>query len=289
MAKERVFMARNTGTKEAPEWELWYPRTTADAVMMTDGDNETKTIKDFVLEKINDLIGGAPATYDTLKEIADYIAAHEEVADALNAAIADKASKDVATTNMDGLMSKADKAKLNGIAASANNYVHPSYTAKTSGLYKVTVDESGHVSAATPVTKADITALGIPGQDTTYAEATTSASGLMSKADKAKLEGMATGANKYVHPSYTPQASGLYKITVDAQGHVSAASEVTKEDITALGIPGSSTTYSKATQTADGLMSKEDKKKLDETPTISFGTSYPENAPAGSIFGLIAE
>lgn len=45
-------------------------------------------------------------------------------------------------------------------------YTHPSYTAKSSGLYKVTVDATGHVSAATAVTKADITGLGIPGSDT---------------------------------------------------------------------------------------------------------------------------
>lgn len=45
-------------------------------------------------------------------------------------------------------------------------YTHPSYTAKSSGLYKVTVDSTGHVSATTAVTKADITGLGIPGSDT---------------------------------------------------------------------------------------------------------------------------
>ena len=44
-------------------------------------------------------------------------------------------------------------------------YVHPTYTAKSSGLYKITVDTLGHVSAATAVTKADITGLGIPGAD----------------------------------------------------------------------------------------------------------------------------
>lgn len=37
----------------------------------------------------------------------------------------DKAEKTVATTTADGLMSAADKAKLNGVAAGANNYVHP--------------------------------------------------------------------------------------------------------------------------------------------------------------------
>lgn len=43
---------------------------------------------------------------------------------------------------------------------------HPTYTSKSSGLYKITVDGTGHVSAATAVAKADITALGIPGSDT---------------------------------------------------------------------------------------------------------------------------
>lgn len=84
----------------------------------------------------------------------------------------------------------AEKTKLAGIAEGANNYVHPSYTAKTSGLYKVTVDATGHVSAVAAVTKDDITALGIPGQDTTYPEATPAKAGLMSAADKSKLDGM---------------------------------------------------------------------------------------------------
>lgn len=47
-------------------------------------------------------------------------------------------------------------------------YSHPSYTTKTSGLYKITVDALGHVSATAAVAKADITSLGIPGSDTTY-------------------------------------------------------------------------------------------------------------------------
>ena len=62
------------------------------------------------------------------------------------------------------------KDKLDGIAAGANKYVHPTHTAAASGLYKTTVDEEGHVTATTPVTKDDITKLGIPAQDTTYDE-----------------------------------------------------------------------------------------------------------------------
>ena len=150
-----------------------------------------------------------------------------------------------ATIQSAGLMSAADKAKLNTIEEGANHYTHPSYLARRSGFYKVTVDDEGHVSGVDNVVKNDITALGIPSQDTTYSNATTSLDGLLSSEDKTKLDGIASGANKYTHPSYTTRSSGLYKITVDAQGHVSNVSAVTKSDITALGIPGqdTNTTY----------------------------------------------
>lgn len=97
----------------------------------------------------------------------------------------------------------AEKTKLAGIAEGANKYVHPSYTAKTSGLYKVTVDATGHVSAVAAVTKDDITALGIPGQDTTYPEATTAKAGLMSAADKSKLDGMTIATDAEVSEMLT--------------------------------------------------------------------------------------
>jgi len=61
-------------------------------------------------------------------------------------------------------------------------------SAFASGLYKIATNAEGHVTAATAAEKTDITALGIPGQDTTYQNATQSASGLMSAADKAKLD-----------------------------------------------------------------------------------------------------
>lgn len=65
-----------------------------------------------------------------------------------------------------------------------------------SGLYKIATNAEGHVTGATAVVKGDITALGIPAQDTTYSAATTSAAGLMSSADKTKLDGIAAGAQK---------------------------------------------------------------------------------------------
>lgn len=97
----------------------------------------------------------------------------------------------------------AEKTKLAGIADGANKYVHPTHTAAASGLYKVTVDALGHVTATTKVTKNDITALGIPGQDTTYPEATTANAGLMSAADKSKLDGMTIATDAEVSEMLT--------------------------------------------------------------------------------------
>lgn len=78
-----------------------------------------------------------------------------------------------------------------------------------------------------------------------------------------KLNGIEAGANKYTHAVHDAHASGFYKVTVDAEGHVTAVAAVEKADITALGIPGENTQYVVATAESDGLMSKEDKAKLD--------------------------
>nr|DAG29736.1 MAG TPA: Head fiber protein [Bacteriophage sp.] len=204
-----------------------------------------------------------------------------------------------ATTSAPGLMSSGDKAKLDGIATGANNYVHPTTagnkhvpaggaagqilgwdadgTAKwvnekdtTYGTFKGATSSADGGNGLVPgpkmankdqFLKGDGT-WGTP-TNTTYNDATQSTHGLMTAADKKKLDGVAAGANNYVHPSYTAKASGLYKVTVDASGHVSAATAVAKADITALGIPATNTTYSKSTSSTDGLMSKEDKTKLD--------------------------
>lgn len=52
--------------------------------------------------------------------------------------------------------------------ATYNNYVHPAGSApsKSSGFYKFSTDSTSHVASVTAVTKADITALGIPSQNT---------------------------------------------------------------------------------------------------------------------------
>jgi hypothetical protein len=104
------------------------------------------------------------------------------VTDTEKAAWNAKASTTAATASVNGLMSAADKSKLDGISAGANNYSHPathppSIIVQDPGNRFVTDTEKAIWNA-----KASMTA------------ATTSINGLMSAADKSKLEGISAGA-----------------------------------------------------------------------------------------------
>lgn len=148
----------------------------------------------------------------------------------------------------------ADRTKLSGVAMNANNYSHP------------TGSGSNHVPAgggAGSILRYGADGVAVWGEEVKTPLATASVDGLMPKGDKTKLDGIAASANAYTHPSYSARASGLYKVTVDALGHVTAVSDVAKDDITALGIPAQNTTYAAATSGAAGLMPAADKGKLD--------------------------
>ena len=165
---------------------------------------------------------------DTLKEIQSYIASDKTGAAAMAAsisantqAISDEeeraksieavllvntqgnalAIQNLTATKVDkedgkGLSSNdytdAEKTKLKDIDSGANKYEHPTYDVRESGLYKITVDAFGHISSVVAVSKDDIVGLGIPAQDTTYENATSGTSGLLSSTDKVTYDGYAT-------------------------------------------------------------------------------------------------
>lgn len=199
----------------------------------------------------------------------------------------DSSAYKAATSTTSGYMSSKDYIKLSGIEENADvniiesitvngnavsvtnktaaievkKYTHPKFTKRNKGLYKITVNDEGHVSDATAVTKDDITALGIPAKDTVYThpsytpreaglyKVTVDSTGhvsnaaVVTKADITSL-GIPAQDTVYTHPSYTSHSEGLYKITVNNLGHVSGVKAVAKADITALGIPAQNTTYS---------------------------------------------
>lgn len=144
-----------------------------------------------------------------------------------------------ATTSTPGAMSAADKTKLEGIETGANKYTHP-----TSAGNKHVPSGGGKgnflVWSATGTAKWD--------SDTT---ATSSANGLMSSADKSKLDGIEANANNYAHPTssgnkHVPSGGSAGKFLVwNSDGTAKWDSATT------------------ATASANGLMSATDKGKLD--------------------------
>ena len=188
-------------------------KTDVDTLIGSDTGKSVRTIanEELAAQLIPE---SAQESLDTLAEIAAWIQEHPDDAATMNAAITKLngivagiggEEDDYATViaAIEGKISAAQSAIYAAITAGNTNghlkvngtdvtiYTHPAHTAKASGLYKVTVDGEGHVSAAEAVAKADITALGIPAQDTTYTDVTAGgASGLMSGADKTKLDGL---------------------------------------------------------------------------------------------------
>ena len=158
---------------------------------------------------------------------------------------------DLATALANGLMSSAHVVKLEGISEGATKvenstvngnvkidgsetpvYAHPNSTAGalTSGIYKITTDATGHVIAGSKVVKGDITALGIPAQDTTYTLATAGKEGLMSSAHFSKLEGISAGAQvnviEKVSVNGKPLAVSAKGVNIDLSGYA------TKDQVT---------------------------------------------------------
>lgn len=141
--------------------------------------------------------------------------------------------------------------------------------------YKVSVDANGNAYVNVPWTNTS---------------ATTTAAGLMSSSDKSKLDTVEESANKYIHPTYTArtgkptanQTPGfgdtvtITQVVSDNQGHVSGMTDRT------IKIPNAV-----ATQESAGLMSAEDKIRLDgvtgSNVVITTSDEYTAMQAAGTL------
>ena len=155
---------------------------------------------------------------------------------------------DTATQSASGLMSAADKTKLDGIAAGATKTDAP-----------VNADWNATSGLAQILHKPTIPS--IPG------DASQSASGLMSAADKTKLDGIETGATKTDAP-------------VNADWNATSGLAQILHKPTIPSIPGD------ASQSASGLMSAADKTKLDGIAAGATNTPAPVNADWNAESGL---
>ena len=156
----------------------------------------------------------------------------------VTAALGEKAGKSVATPYINGLMSAADKAKLDGIEAGATKNSTATATADADGLMsaadkvkldgiedgatKTIVDDAMSDTSTNPVQNKIVTAEldKKAGKDV----ATADADGLMSAADKVKLDGIEDGATKTIvddamsDTSTNPVQNKVIKKYIDEKG-----------------------------------------------------------------------
>lgn len=139
------------------------------------------------------------------------------------------------------------------------------------------------------ITKLNGIVAGIGGDEDEYATVMAAIEGKITGATKVeksevngniKINGQETVV--YTHPAAEAVEAGFKKVGKDNQGHAVIGDDVTKEDIVALGIPAQDTTYQPATSQANGLMSKEDKIKLD---SIEVATDEEVNQMLDEVFG----
>ena len=216
--------------------------------------NKIKTIFDTKAE-LTDIPDKLPADGGN----ADTVNGHTVNANVPADAVFTDTTYKTASQTEDGLMSAADKEKLDGIAANANKYSLPLATASVRGGVKIGYEENGKNY---PVELSNEKMfVNVPWTDTTYSAATSSNAGLMSSSDKKKLDGIAAGANKYTLPTASSSTLGGVKTS----STVTSSSGYTACPIIS-GVPyykDTNKTYPTATSSANGLMSSNDKKKLD--------------------------
>ena len=214
----------------------------------------------------------------------------------------------VVTTSENGLMSAYDKQKLDSIEGYSNHYELP--TASTDVLGGVLIGANiSCTDGAISITKANIsTALGYT--PATPDLVTDSSDGLMSSEDKTKLDNIAENANNYSLPTASISTLGGVRIgsnvTIGDRGVISIAEasdsvygvvktgsnisntngviNITKDDVSsALGY--TPPTQDTATQSSNGLMSMDDKIKLDSIGDIPEAYVLP-NASSTELGGV---
>lgn len=201
-------------------------KTDVDTLIGSDTGKSVRTIANE--ELASQLIPeGAQESLDTLTEIAQWIQSHPDDAAAMNAAIA----------------------KLNEIVAGIGGEEDDYATVMAAIEGKIAAAMEGIAADATKVEKSETNGnIKINGQETVV----------------------------YTHPTVSPVEAGFKKVGNDANGHVVLGPDVTKDDITAL--------VGKASSDADGLMSKEDKAKLDG---IEVATDEEVTAMLNEVFGAV--
>ena len=191
------------------------------------------------------------------------------------------------------------KNKLDGIASGAevnqnafsNVKVGSTTVASDSKTDTLELVAGSNVTLTPDATNDKVT---IAATDTTYSEATGSAAGLMSAADKTKLAGIASGAevnqNAFSNVkvgSTTVAADGKTDtLELVAGSNVTLTPDATNDKVT---IAATNTTYSDATTSAHGLMSAADKTKLNGIDAGATKVWYGSSATLADVVDKVVD
>lgn len=212
----------------------------------TEGSADTALAeaKSYTDTKVSALVNGAPETLDTLGELATAMEENDDAIAALETIAASKANASDLTSHTGNTtvhITSTERTNWNAAKTHADSAHAPSNAEVNQNAFSNVLVGSTTIAADTKtdtltlagsnitltpdtandkvtigITKANVTnALGYtpPTTNTTYSVATTSANGLMSAADKTKLNGIATGANAYTLPTASSSTLGGVKTT----------------------------------------------------------------------------
>lgn len=210
----------------------------------TEAHNDIRLLISTLTERLNTLANSDDTDLDTMKEIVAYIKSNKSLIDGITttkinvADIIDNLTTNVAGKPLSAAQGVVLKGLIDALDKEVDEHTHNYAGSATPGGAATSANKlnTNDGSATNPVYFKD----GVPVK-TAYT---------LEKSVPADAKFTDT---VYTHPTHTAKTSGLYKITVDGEGHVSNTAAVEKADITALGIPAQDTTYSTGTATASGL------------------------------------
>ena len=215
----------------------------------TKADAALASAKSYTDEKIDALVGeGASETLDTIGEISAAIEEHQDVTDALNAAIGNKVDKVSGKGLSTNDYTTAEKDKLAGIATGANAYTLPTASSSTLGGVKTT----STVTSTSGLTACPIIS-GVPYYKDTNTTYSLSSFGVTATA--AEL-------------NYTDGVTSNIQTQLDGKA-------------------ASSHSHSAATTSAAGFMSASDKSKLDGITASADSVSFTQSLTSGTQVGTI--
>lgn len=138
-----------------------------------------------------------PTKVSQLQNDENYLKEHQDISGlATKTELESKVDKELGKGLSEANYTETEKQKLSGIADNANNYVHPT----TSGNKHIPAGGSSG-----QILKWSEAGTAVWGAEKSYSEATTGAAGLMSAADKTKLDGL----KNYVLPAAGASIGGV--------------------------------------------------------------------------------